>query len=170
MYRRDNKKGAAARFRGCVSACALVRPGAALWLPPRCLLSAAGAAAAVAGLPALAAGFARFFRVEFVRGASLMRGLPALAAGLAGFLGIELMRSAAFMGRLSALAAGLPGFLRSELMGSSFLVRGLAAFAGDFALACRVHRREAAIGRAGALFTALLAALLPPGCLDSMPC
>lgn len=46
---------------------------------------------------------------------------------------------------LSALAAGFSRFFRTELMRGAFFVRSAAALAGDFTLACRVHRCEATI-------------------------
>src|SRR5215213_9441335 len=81
---------------------------------------------------------------------------PAASSGLL----LLFARTIAFAASLSALAASLAGFLGSELVGGALFMRGAAAFAGDFALALRIHRREAAVGTAFLALIALVAVVL----------
>src|SRR4051812_4500272 len=80
----------------------------------------------------------------------------ALAAGTAG-IGIAAaihVGAVALAARLAALASGFACFFRSEFVGRALFMRGAAAFAGDFALALRVHGSEAAVRTP--FFTALV--------------
>src|SRR5690349_20929972 len=77
-----------------------------------------------------------------------MCGLPALATRLARLVGRKLVSRALLMGGLPALAARLSRLVGGKLMGRTLLMGDLAAFTCYFALTVRIHRSEAAAGRA----------------------